>query len=229
MATELLWNGVTLETPAGEFPLGADSVLLADFARVKKGAAVCDLGCGCGALALMLLANDPTCAVTGIELKKRAADTARKNAENNGLPFRVIEGDLREVRKLLPAGRFDCAVSNPPYHPEGHDPARAELCCTPEELCAAASWLLKTGGRFSVVYRAERLADLICAMREAGLEPKRLQFIRHRPGQKRSLFLLEAVRCGKPGLALAEDLILYRADGRETAACRRAYHREEVT
>ena len=56
MATEALWNGVTLTTPEGLFPLGTDAILLADF--VAGGKNVCDLCCGSGAVALMLLAND---------------------------------------------------------------------------------------------------------------------------------------------------------------------------
>lgn len=226
--TESLWNGMTLETPAGEFPLGADSVLLADFARIPKGAAVCDLGCGCGAIALMLLANDPTCAVTGVEIRKSAADAARQNAARNGAALRVIDGDLRRVQELLPAGAFEHAVSNPPYHTANGDPARTETLCTAEDLCAAAAWLLRPGGRFSLIHRIERMTDVLCALRGSGLEPKRMRCIRHRAGAKRSLFLMEAVRCGKAGLTLEEDLILYREDGGETEECRRAYHREEV-
>lgn len=223
MSLEALWNGVTLETPEGLFPLGTDAILLADF--VSGGKRICDLCCGSGAVALMLLASDRNRRVTGVELQPEAAEAAKENAERNGVAFSVLEGDVREIRSLLPPCSFDAVTANPPYHRGGDDPARAELCCTPEDLCAAAGWLLPTGGRFYLIHRTERLADLICALRASGLEPKRLQLIRHHAGSRRVLFRMEAVRGGNSALTLMEDLILYNDDGSETEDCRRAYHR----
>ena len=224
MKTETLWNGIALHTPEGQFPLGTDSVLLAHFA--KQGKKVCDLCCGCGAVALMLLASDGKRTVTGVELQAEAAEAARHNAEVNHLPFSVLHGDIREIRSLLPPGSFDSVVSNPPYHVNGSDPARAQHTCTPEDLCKAAAWLLPTGGRFYFVQRTERLAELISALSANGLEPKQLQFIRHKPGSRRTIFLMEAVRGAKPSLKLLDDFILFNNNGTETEECRRAYHHE---
>ena len=234
MSTEMLWNGVTMENPDGLFRLGTDSVVLADFASPVRGEAVCDLGCGSGAIALMLLANDPTLRLTGVELQPELAEFARKNAEKNGLSdrFRVLCGDLREYRSLLPAGSFTRAVSNPPYFPAGFpvsgDPriavSRSEKTCSPDELCAAAAWLLRTGGSFCLVHRPERLADLIFSLRSHHLEPKRLRFVRHRADSARSLLLLEAVRGGNAGMKIEDDLVLYLPDGSPTEDCRRIYH-----
>ena len=110
MALETLWNGVTLRTPAGRFPLGTDSVALAGFARIARGNRVADLGCGSGAVALMLLASEPGCAVTGIELDPLAAQAARENARENRVNFTVVEGDLRQIETLLPPGQMDAAA-----------------------------------------------------------------------------------------------------------------------
>ena len=43
-----LWNGLRLRIPEGEVPLGADSLLLADFLPLPPRARVADLGAGCG-------------------------------------------------------------------------------------------------------------------------------------------------------------------------------------
>ena len=45
-----LWNGLRLRIPEGEVPLGADSLLLADFLTLPPRARVADLGAGCGTL-----------------------------------------------------------------------------------------------------------------------------------------------------------------------------------
>lgn len=234
MHRETLWNGVTMENPANAFRLSMDSVVLADFAAPKSKSAVCDLGCGAGAIGLMLLASDPTLTVTGVELQEPLAVLAKKNAEDNSFfQFTVVQGDLREIRQLLPANGFSCVVSNPPYFPADSLPpedallaaARTECTCTPDDLCAAAKWLLTSGGSFCLVHRPERMTDVLCALRRHGLEPKVLQFVRHSRKSKRALMLIKSVLDAKPGLVLPEDLILYNDDGTPTDDCRRIYHR----
>ena len=235
MTKETLWNGISLQSAEGVFPLGTDSFLLADFARPKKGAAIADLCCGGGAVGMMLLANDPTANLLGVELQAQAADLARLNAEENGFAdrFTVVHGDVREIRSLIPANGYTLVTANPPYFPANNlSPqsdamalARTESACPPDALCAAAAWLLQTGGKFCLVHRPERLAELIFALKSHKLEPKRLQFVRHKKDSRRSLLLLEATLEGSSGLTLEEDLILYCDDGTETEACRRIYHR----
>ena len=228
---EVLWNGVSMEN--GPFRLGTDSVACAWFADFPKGSRVCDLGCGSGAIALMLLASDPTLHLTGIELMPEAARLAEKNAAENALPFTVMEGDLRQVRDLLPAGSMDGVISNPPYFPVGSgfaaggslSCARSEETCTLPQLTATMRWLLRTGGRAVLVHRPERLTDLIWHLRNDQLEPKRIRFVRHRQESPVSLVLLEARKGGKPGLIFEHDLILCGEHG-ETEEYIRMYHRD---
>lgn len=233
MSQEILWNGAVMENPRGSFRLGTDSVVLSDFAAPEKGAAICDLGCGSGAISMMLLANDPTCPITGVELQQDLAEQAQKNAQTNGFSnFRALCGDLRNIRQLLPANSFSCVVSNPPYFPAGSiapkDEAlaisRTEITCTPEDLCAAARWLLSSGGSFCLCHKPERLADLICTLRQEHLEPKVLRFVRHSEKSRRSLVLIRAILDGKPSMNIQDDLILYEPDGTPTEECRRIYH-----
>lgn len=232
----LLWPGGPVFRQSPQIPLGTDSVLLADFAAAGRSACGADLGCGSGILSLLLLWGDEALRMTGLELQEQAAALARENLAANGLSGRgdVLCGDIREVRALFPAGGFDLVVSNPPYFPSGSgarspDPVRAaareEGGCTLEELCGAAAWLLRSGGRFCVVHRPERLSELLVAMTAAGLEPKRLRLCCHRPGAAPNLLLAEGRRGGKPGLRIEPALFLCEEDGRESAEYRRIYHR----
>ena len=225
-AMEMLWNGVYAETD-DDFPLTADAFLLADFAAIEKGSKVCDLGCGAGAVSMMLLANDTTVRVIGVDVRENAVDAARACAEKSGVSerFDAVMSDWRELRGVLPFGTFDALVSNPPYFAEGADACRAAQSSTVGDLCRAAAQLLKNGGRCFFVYRAERVAELISAMRQNNLEPKTLRFVRHRESAVRKTVLVAGTKCGGVGLSLPDDLILYDADGAETAECRRIYHR----
>ncbi len=218
------------------FPLGTDSVLLADFITLPRRARVVDLGSGGGTLGVLLCARAADCCVTGVELRASAHRLAQENIALNalGTRMRALLGDVRDCRRLLPAGSADCVISNPPYFAASSGKtsaaaaeARAETSLSLAELCCAAAWLLPTGGRFALVYRPERLCDLFCALRAHRLEPKRLRFVRHRADSPVSLLLLEARRGGKPGLQLLPDFVQFEADGAQTAAYRAAYHRGE--
>ena len=194
----------TLSWPEGVFPLGSDALALGEFATVRRGWRVCDLGTGSGALLLLLARRAPDLALSAVERDPLAAQTARDNLAQNDLTGTVVAGDLRD--RLLPAGQFDLVVSNPPYFPVNAGgsggPARSEEFCTLDQLCAAAGYLVKNGGRFALCHRPERLADIICSLRAHGLEPKRLTLLSHSPNHAPSLLLVEAVKQGRPGIAI---------------------------
>ena len=195
----------------GCFPLGADSLRLAAFATVRRGDRVCDLGCGAGALLLLLAARESALELSGVELSPEDGALARQNLAENGLTGTIYTGELGYVCKTLPAGGFSLAVSNPPYFAAGRGrpggTARTEGESTLDGWCAAAGRLLKNGGRFALVYRPERLAELFAALQAHGLEPKRLQLVQHGPDKPPSAALVEAVRQGRPGLAVLPTLL----------------------
>lgn len=185
---------------------------------------------------LLLLERAPGLYMTGLEIVPEAASLARENMALNGFETRgeIITGDIREYRALFRAGSFDLVVCNPPYFPQGSGAlpsdadraaARSELLCTLPELCAAAAYLLHTGGRAFFVHRPERLSELLVCMTAAGLEPKRLRLVCRDASAAPSLVLVEGRRGGKPGLTVEPSLCLYDADGSESAAYKRIYHR----
>ena len=231
-----LFPGGPLFRQAEHFPLGTDSVLLADFVSLAGLGRGVDLGCGSGILSLLLLSRSEKLHMTGLEILPGAAATARDNLAENGLEGRgeIVCGDIRQVRSLFPAGSFDLAVANPPFFPVGSgalpaNPARAaargEVSCSLGELCDAAAYLCRTGGRFCLVHRPERLSELFVAMSSRALEPKRLRFVCARSGAAPSLVLVEGRRGGAPGLRVESALLLEDADGGESEELRRIYRR----
>ena len=209
---DTLWDGGwTFCFDDSAFMPSTDSFLLGSFPTLRQGWRVCALGAGPGLLGLLLLAREP---VTGLELSPDACGLAARTAAANGLTDRLVTlpCDLRERSQLPAAGSFDLAVSNPPYFPAGggrtaagsRGTARSELTCTMEQLCAAASYLLRSGGHFCLVYRPERLAELMETLRRYRLEPKTLQLVCG-GGGRRYLALVRAVLDGGPGLTIEND------------------------
>ena len=123
-STETLPNGLTLFQDDRFFKLGQDSVLLSAFARIPRRARVLDLGCGTGALALLCWRDDLT--ITGLELQPGPAGLFAQSIAQNGLEnVRVVQGDLRDVRRLLPHASMQYVICNPPYFAQGTGKAAA--------------------------------------------------------------------------------------------------------
>lgn len=210
-----LGNGIVYEQDV--LAMGTDSVLLADFVLPARGR-VCDLGCGAGAvMLLMALKGGSTALFDGVELRAGAVEKARRNIERAGLSDRmsVYQADLRTLHETFASAAYTVVVSNPPYMPVGGSIppeeedaciARTERCCTVNDLCAAAAYLLQYGGRFCVVYPPERLSALMRVMRENGIEPKRLRLFCRRQNTRPSLVLVEGRRGGKEGLEILPSL-----------------------
>ncbi|NCC69515.1 MAG: methyltransferase domain-containing protein, partial [Clostridia bacterium] len=129
--SELWPGGPRFSEPGGAFPLGTDSVLLADFTNSSGAKKALDLGCGAGVLSVLLLARSPGLSMDGIEIQPEAAELCRKNLNANGWDSSgIVTGDLRDHRKYFRSGAYDLALCNPPYFPAGGgrpaaDPARA--------------------------------------------------------------------------------------------------------
>lgn len=221
----------------GGFRYGTDAVLLAHFASPGSRDRHCDLGCGGGIIPLLLAATTPCPEITGVEILPAVCNRARRGVLANGLEgrIRILEGDYRDPA-LLPAASFTVVTANPPYQKVGAglcSPddekrlSRTEVNATLPDVVAAAARLLEPGGRFCLVHRPERLADAICALRERGLEPKRLRLVGRDGTAAPSLFLLEALRGGRPALRILPPLLLTEAGG-ESPELRAIYRREET-
>lgn len=227
---ETFYNGFTLDTPEGTFPLSTDSILLADFVRLPRNAQVLDFGSGSGTLGILLCARDDNCRVTGLELEETAHRAALENIARNGLDARMssICTDLRSIPPQLTPGSFEVCISNPPYFTGGPASlatplARRDDFCTSLELFQVAGKMLKFGGDFCLVHKPERLAQLCAQASEYKLEPKRLCLIRHREDGPVSLILLSCRKGAKPGLTW-EERCLFHKDGTPTEYYRNLYH-----
>ncbi len=213
---------------------GTDALVLAHFISPARGERVCELGTGCGAIALRLCAEGCPTAVHGVDIAADAVALAERSAAAfDGTPTPTFAvADWGEPSSIAPAGSFDCVVCNPPYFPPDSGAvsadatvrrARHETPTTLTDVCRAASWLLRYGGRFCLCHRPERLPAVLTALAAHGLEPKRLQAVQNAPNSPPWLFLLEARKGGHAGLRWEAPLVLRESDGTPSAAYREIY------
>lgn len=74
---------------------------------------ILDIGTGSGCIAISLAKNLPNAEVFGIDVSKKAIETAKRNAINNNVDVTFVFLDILETDVLT--CHFDIIVSNPPY------------------------------------------------------------------------------------------------------------------
>ncbi len=199
---------------------GTDAYLLAAFIRPSPRTRAIELGSGTGVISLLLLAKRKVQSVTAVEIQPSFADLIGRNAAINGMEDRLFPlcRDLRELSPRDTDGEAGLVFANPPYmgvtsgkrnESEEKYIARHEICGSVFDFCAAAGRLLKHGGRFAVVWRPDRLADLFRALNDARLEPKRMVTVYADTVHEPSCVLVEAIKGAAPGMRPAPPLILY--------------------
>jgi tRNA1Val (adenine37-N6)-methyltransferase len=217
---ELTAAGLKIIQPAAGYRYSLDPFLLCNFATLSASVQIADLGTGSGIIPLLLSVRAEAVRIVGVEIQSEVADRARRSVELNGLAGRVeiLQGDVRQIGALLPPQSFDVVLANPPYRQPGRGrvapdverrAARHELAGGMDDFLRAGFFLLKDGGRFCLVFLAERLAELLAAMHREHLEPKRLRCVHARAGEGARLVLVEGRKRGGGGLIVEAPLFIH--------------------
>lgn len=222
---DLQRNGYRIIQDPDRFCFGIDAVLLSDFAKARPGEQVLDLGTGTGIIPILMKAKYPEGHYTGLELQKESAKMAVRSVALNHLEdsISIVQGDVKEVAQLFKKASFQAVTSNPPYMIDHHGLknedsemaiARHEIKCSLEDIIAAAKIMLIPQGRFYMVHRPFRLAEIFYCMKCNGLEPKRMRLVHPYVDKEPNMVLIEAVRGGKSRLTVEKPLIVYDAPGK---------------
>lgn len=203
---------------------GTDAFLLASYAGVRRDSVVCDLCTGCGIIPLIFAKNGKAAKIYAVDIQEEAIELLEKTVAENALEAKIfpILCDLRELSQDKIT--FECAdivTVNPPYMTGGSGAerlskaqaiARHELLCNINDVCKAAARLLKYGGLLKMCHRPERLADVICTMRESGIEPKSVTFVQNTAREKPWLFLISGKKGAASGMIVEKPMVLRNDD-----------------
>ena len=221
---DLQINGYEIIQASGRFCFGMDAVLLSSFAKVKKGERALDLGTGTGILPILLEAKNEGAYYAGLEIQEESADMAARSVVHNGLSGKVeiITGDIKEAAGIFGAASFEVVTTNPPYMIEQHGLkneidakyiARHEVLCCLDDILRESAKLLKPRGRFYMVHRPFRLAEILGKMSGYGIEPKRMRLVYPYVDKEPTMVLVEGLRGGRPRMTVEAPLIVYEKSG----------------
>ncbi len=223
---DLQLGGLEIIQDPDKFCFGVDAVFLSDFARVKPGETVLDMGTGNGIIPLLLSAKTQGRKFTGLEIQQDTAEMARRSVLHNHLEDRIeiVTGDIKEAAEIFKPAFFDVITINPPYMLADHglrnpDSARAvarhEVLCSLDDILRESMRLLQDKGRFYMIHRPFRLTEIMIKMNHYKIEPKRIQFIYPHIDREPAMMLIEGVRGAKPRVTVEPPIIIYDrpADG----------------
>lgn len=221
---ELHRNGYFIIQDPKRFCFGMDAVLLSGFAKAKKGERALDLGTGTGIIPILMEAKTEGEDFTALEIQPESADMARRSVLYNHLEekIKIVTGDIKDASRLFGASSFDIITTNPPYMigehglssaSEAKAIARHEVLCTLEDILRESAKLLRPGGRFYMVHRPFRLAEIMSRMVEYKIEPKRMQLVYPYVDKEPNMVLIEGLRGGKSRLTVEKPLIVYKEPG----------------
>ena len=229
-----LQNGYFVIQDPKKFCFGMDAVLLSGFARVKKGETALDMGTGTGIIPILLSQRTEGKHFTGLEIQAECAEMADRSVKYNCLEDRIqiVEGDIKEAAGIFGAASFDVVTCNPPYMTGQHGLtnaleaktiARHEVLCSFDDIAKEASAVLKTKGRFYLVHRPFRLAEIFSTLKKYHLEPKRMQLVYPFVDKEPNMVLIEAMKGGNPRITVEKPLIVYETPGVYTKDIRELY------
>lgn len=224
---DLNYKGLKIIQNTDGFCFGIDSVLLTEFARdIKKQSKIADIGTGTGIIGILLSKKINPKKIYGIELQTEVAEMARRSIKLNNLEeiFEIINQDIKDIK--LEKNSLDAIVTNPPYKKLGtgiinkenkQKISRYETTATLEDWINVSNKLLKDRGSFYIVYRTDRLTELIETLRKYKLEIKRMRFVYSKINEQSNLVLVKAVKGAGQFLKVEKPLIIYNEDGSYTS------------
>lgn len=219
---DLQFEGLKIVQDENLYAFTSDSVVLANFLKIKKGERAVEIGSGSGVISILATKKTNVKEIIAFELQQSLYEMSLKSLAINKIDnIKIINDDARNFKKYIAHGSADVVFSNPPYKKEGAAVkneneskaiARHEKSLPLCDLAKVASDMLRFGGRAYFVYDADRSAEMIYYLICNNLQPKCMFFTEN--GRKKPiLFVVEAVKGGKSGVKVLPNIVTNDKDG----------------
>ena len=234
---DLQFKNLKIIQNRNRYCFSADAVLLSYFLQVGAKEKLLDIGTGSGIIAILAAAKYNPAKIYGVEIQKDQAEMAARSVELNGLSekIEIINDSIQSVAAKGYLSGMDCICCNPPYK-EIHSgetsanssiaASRHELSLSLDELMESAEKILKFKGKFFMIHRADRIAEIIFQMKSRGIEPKEIRLVAPKENAAFHLVLIKGVKGGKPGVIWHKPLYIADRNGTETEEIKIIYNRK---
>lgn len=199
-----------------------DSLLLADFVRINgRSKNILDIGSGFGIIS-MILARKSKAKVYGVELNEESyivSQENRKNAKLDNLEYKNM--DINNYKEIFKEQTFDIIVSNPPYFEEKNienmrnmtsiNDAKFENTLSIKKVIDISRVLLKNRASLYLIFRTERLMEILGYINGTNMEIKRLKPVYTKYNDDSSLIsIIEIMKNVKSGFVMESPIFVYK-------------------
>ena len=232
---DLEYEGLKIIQKPDLYCFSSDAVLLANLVKASRNDTIIDFGTGSGVIAILALAKTKASKAIGFEIQKDMAALAKRNVQINNLESKIeiINDDIKNASKILGKESVKVVVCNPPYFKASagvkseNGPvalSRTESSATLEDIVKSASDILKYSGKFYMIHKSERLSEVLTTLSNNKLEPKNLTLIYPKASKNVDTFIVEAQKCGAPGLKI-DSVVVYEENGEMTPWAKKLYNK----
>ena len=231
-------NGFLMYQLKEGFRFGTDTALLAWFAAcfvraggkgntsmvTKKKTEALELGAGCGACSLLLMARQASVCVDAVEIMEKPCEVIGANVKLNHLEGRLrpIRADIRELPPEVKNKQYDIVFMNPPFFREEKG-TRASEDKSVERLNGrfeqngdlddfvriASARVIPSSGHVVMIMKGNRLKDCLKAFEDNQIAPVKLMTVHSFADKEASMILLAGKRGSKdPDLRILPPIIL---------------------
>lgn len=200
------------------YSFGVDSIILGDFAKMKKGKTALDIGSGSGVLTFLTNYLYELKKVYAVEIQKSKADLLRENISLNNIDnIELINEDLNNID--FKENSLEYIITNPPYYKitdnignkeEEFLISRQEKYLKLEDIFAFSNKTLKDKGKLFMIHKPERMVEIF--NKSGNLKPKRVRFVESRVYEKPQFILVEFVKNARDGLKIEDPLVIYEGN-----------------
>jgi len=183
------------------FKFSIDSILLAEFAKIKSKSKVLDICTGNVPIPLILSTIYDDIAIDAVEIQKPIYDLAKKSIEKNNLENRISLFN-EDIKMFNPKKQYNVILCNPPYFKISETSqknindikriARHEEKLDLSSAIEHARRLLNSNGTFYMVQRSERFLETCKLLEKFHFGIRDTVFVYTKENTNAEFFLIEA-------------------------------------
>lgn len=207
--------------------VSSDAVLLAsviDEKLIKKAKNILDVGVGGGGVSLCLLSRFDDVRVLGIDIQDEMIELSHQSRIQNNFGDRwtIQKQNVLNPDRVFKEMEFDVVITNPPYYKGHTSPDKIKATAHSEQGLDLSEWItmcikrLKSRGTFAIVHKAERLDDILSALKQNSMGKIEVFLFYSKKGEVANRVVVRAVKSQRSPAVIYPPIILHNDDGSYT-------------
>lgn len=224
-------NGkILLRQPKKGYRVAIDPIILASIIDVKDNQTVLDVGCGVGAISLILKRKNCSAKITSIDIDENMCNLCRYNSEKNSLELNIKNIGIENMPKQ---DLYDFVITNPPFFSKGSSRISEVKRLANFETMELFEWIslcmkqLKNKGIFAIIHDASRIGDILAAIKgQAGAT----EIIPIFPKENKEAIRI-MVKCIKGSFSktkIHRGIVIHSEDGRYSKIAKKILDKSEL-